>query len=622
MFMNPTIRGQKTLRAGLRSFRRNQTRPRVELLEDRTVLSPYIVKTTADTGAGSLREAINQIKGDTSHSLYSSPTNARVDEIDFQIPWNSPGHFYYKDDGIAGHLTAADIAPVPTIAIDGVTSITTDAQLSDPTMVGGNTIDPDRARSWWSIALQSGLPEITNSAIIDASTQRGYAGAPIVVLDGTNAGIISSLGITATAAGSTVKGLMIDNIGLNSDNNVIANNYIGTDGANPNFSPRSDGVNLFDSSWNTITGNVIVGAPTGIWAGGTPGLGCNNNVIQGNYIGLNATGTTILTPFNDQFGIWFIDDANSNTIGGTGNGQGNVISGYTVDVYLEDNVSAARTTGNIIEGNYIGTDATGEKALASSNNYESIGVFLQENSPAANIIGGTVAGAGNLISGFSGPNSAAGNEIVGNGDQVEGNRIGTDATGTKPLPNANGIFVGGPATIGGTGQGAGNIIAYNQGSGISVGGTGSRIEGNSIYANGQLGIDLVGNDLPLLNDSLGHVGANNFQDFPVLGVAEAGSVTTITGTFTEAAEPNTTLTLDFYANSAADPSGYGQGQRYLGSAQVATDSTGNLTSSPDGSAIILVDAAGNKHFVFNLGAATSAGEFISATATDLPNAVL
>ena len=115
-------------------------------------------------------------------------------------------------------------------------------------------------------------------------------------------------------------------------------------------------------------------------------------------------------------------------------------------------------------------------------------------------------------------------------------------------------------TIGGTVAGAGNIIAFNIGIGVQVGvnptddSTGNAILGNSIFANGTLGIGLGGNSV-VLNDSDGHTGPNLFQDFPVISsVVTTGGTTTIDGSITEAA--NTTYRIEFFSNSAADPSGY------------------------------------------------------------------
>src|SRR5262249_6333815 len=149
-----------------------------------------------------------------------------------------------------------------------------------------------------------------------------------------------------------------------------------------------------------------------------------------------------------------------------------------------------------------------------------------------------------------------------------------------------------------------NAIYGNQGPGVWIpagplltnGGffgayaTGNSISGNSIHDNGGLGIDL--GDIPYdangnvttdpsqwaysapdgvtLNDSQGHVGPNHFQKYPVLASAAATAAgTTVTGTLNSV--PNTTFRIEFFANAAADPSGHGQGQTYLGFANVTTD---------------------------------------------------
>ncbi|MFV2066546.1 MAG: beta strand repeat-containing protein [Pirellulales bacterium] len=194
------------------------------------------------------------------------------------------------------------------------------------------------------------------------------------------------------------------------------------------------------------------------------------------------------------------------------------------------------------------------------------------------------------------------------GNYVQGNRIGTDATGNIDLGNAlNGVLIDAGAadtTIGGTAVGAGNVIAFNRGVGVrlsSAAGTGNAIRGNSIFDNVALGIDLVGGSEDAFgvtaNDPLDVDGSpNNFQNFPVLTEAFAGAVTHVVGTLNST--PNTPFELDFFASRSADPSGFGEGQGYLGSAVVTTDASG--------------DAA----FVETFSAVTVDGDFITATATD------
>ncbi len=209
-------------------------------------------------------------------------------------------------------------------------------------------------------------------------------------------------------------------------------------------------------------------------------------------------------------------------------------------------------------------------------------------------------GARNVISG----NTGDGVHLSGTGttaNLIEGNFVGTTATGTAALGNVdNGVNVTNGAsgnTIGSTTANADNVIAFNDLAGVGV--TGASIDdavrGNSTYANGTLGIDLGDNGVTL-NDSAGHSGPNNYQDFPVLTAGLPGTATRVVGSLT--GTPHTTYAIDVFANSAADPSGYGQGRRYLGSGTVTTDASG--------SALIDLTVPG----------ASSPTDFLSATATD------
>src|SRR5262249_23320645 len=151
---------------------------------------------------------------------------------------------------------------------------------------------------------------------------------------------------------------------------------------------------------------------------------------------------------------------------------------------------------------------------------------------------GVTAGAGNLISGHS----RDGIVCAGVSDVIEGNRIGTDVSGTYGIPNGDGIRPASNNIIGGTVAGAGNTIAINNRPGVWVVGdsvngypTLDSIESNSIYNNVGLGIALGDPGVPLLNDSQGHVGPNNYLNFPVITAATFGpTTTTVSGTFSEA----------------------------------------------------------------------------------------
>ena len=253
---------------------------------------------------------------------------------------------------------------------------------------------------------------------------------------------------------------------------------------------------------------------------------------------------------------------------------------------------------NLIEGNKIGTDITGTKPLGNSAN----GIDLFDES--GNTVGGTTPGAANVIS-ANGQDGISTGSFLGNNNLVEGNFIGTDPTGTNNLGNGGiGVYVqDSNNTIGGTVGGAGNVIAFNAQAGVAVVDnfngltTGVAILSNSIYANQALGIDL-NDDGVTLNHVGGPIpGPNYYQNFPVLlAAATYNGQTYVKGTLNSAAD--TSYTVQFFADPTADPSGYGQGQTYLGQATVTTDSTGNAS------------------FQVAFPTVVPAGQVVSATATD------
>lgn len=242
--------------------------------------------------------------------------------------------------------------------------------------------------------------------------------------------------------------------------------------------------------------------------------------------------------------------------------------------------------------NRVGTNSAGTKALGNLGS----GIW----------IGTDHLVAGNLVSG----NREHGVVVFGFGSTVQGNRIGTDITGTTALGNlGDGVRVLDIGnTIGGTDSGAGNVIAFNGGAGVrnptgltptTMGLTPTTILSNAIFSNGGLGIDLVANgvtpndacdadsDSPLLGP----------QNFPVItAVNGSASSTTIQGQLNS--RPSTAYQLQFFSSAVADPSGFGEGARLLGSAMVTTDS------------------ACNASFTVTLPLATPAFHFVTATATD------
>ena len=212
--------------------------------------------------------------------------------------------------------------------------------------------------------------------------------------------------------------------------------------------------------------------------------GATNNLVQGNYIGTDATGSSSLG--FQRIGV-YVQGASGNTIGGTAAGAGNLISGnIDYGVYLQDDA-----LNNLVQGNNIGTNGTGNNAVANGN----AGVFLYRPSGpvlnTSNTVGGTTPTARNIISG----NEPYG-VVVGAGATstlVQGNYIGTKADGSGALPNTYGLTVtqATGSTVGGAIPAARNIISGNRLTGLymgllnngQVGGTGVTVQNNYIGTN-------------------------------------------------------------------------------------------------------------------------------------------
>ena len=353
-----------------------------------------------------------------------------------------------------------------------------------------------------TITPRSSLPLITDPVIIDGTTQPGFAGSPIIELNGANTG--GTIGLIFSAGSSVVRGLVINRfngsgITLRGIGNAVEGNFIGTD-ATGKVALGNVGTGVLingPSAGNTIGGTTIA-ARNIISANGNDGIqisdsGSTGNIVQGNYIGTDVTGTADLG--NGGNGVTITSFASNNTIGGTTPGARNVISGNnTHGIQMSGNGA----TGNQVQGNYIGTDVNGLAKLGNTG----IGVFI--NNSSNNAIGGTPTGARNIISGNGNGIGIFGSAATGN--QVQGNYIGTDVNGTSNLGNSSlGVTIDSSSnnTIGGTAAGARNIISCNGLEGIQISGngaTGNQVQGNYIgtdvngvadLGNGQNGVLII-----------------------------------------------------------------------------------------------------------------------------------
>ena len=484
-----------------------------------------------------------------------------------------------------------------------------------------------------TITPNSALPAITDTLTIDGYSQPGTSPNTNGPTQGTNAVLrieinlanAGGLGLRISADNCIVRGLVInrspnDGIDIGSfggnsagAGSVVEGCFIGTDNAGTATNlGNGGGVGVFASNAinSTLVGgttpaarNLISGNGNGILIGvSNPAVAAPTNArVQGNLIGTTAAGTTALSA-TSTVGVSIFDFGGNHLIGGATPAARNVISGHSnLGVTLGSIIVNGPLGGNKIQGNFIGLDVTGRAAIPNR-----VGV-LTDNQSANNFIGGTGAGEGNVISG----NTAANVQLGSAGNMVQGNRIGTNAAGTAAptgvQPSAFTVGVSADAgsnTVGGTAQGAGNTIAFNTAYGVLVGGItvsdpsiqNVSILGNSIFSNGQIGINLLGKDGPggvTFNNQGPFNVANRGQNFPVI-TGTAGNV--ISATFN--AEARKVYRLEFFASNAPDPTNFGEGQTFLGFVNKTTDGAGNTPS-----------------FTFNSPIAID-GKFISATATD------
>ena len=253
------------------------------------------------------------------------------------------------------------------------------------------------------------------------------------------------------------------------------------------------------------------------------------------------------------------------------NTPNSVVRGLAINHFSGSGIALFASASNSrIEGNFIGTDASGTLDLGNGSN------GVSDVNSGNNTLGGTSPKARNLISG----NDVDGISIdqTGPGNKVLGNLLGTKKDGLSPLGNGrNSVSIfqvsGSGVTVGdGTSQGA-NTIAFNGSQGVQIGGgTANRVVSNSIFSNTDLAINL-GVDERTSND-LGDVdsGANGLQNFPVLSSAKTGKKgTAIKGTLNST--PGKTFTVQFFSN----PSGTDEGTQFIGQKSVTTGSSGNVS---------------------------------------------
>jgi uncharacterized delta-60 repeat protein len=395
-------------------------------------------------------------------------------------------------------------------------------------------------------------------------------------------------------SGNTLNGINISGIGV--DENSIRGNKIGVNVSGDNvLGNLKHGISINAGSFNLIGGastnaaNLIGGNNIGISLSSS-----SNNKIQGNYIGTDIAGTTNLG--NLTRGISIVGGSN-NTIGTDLDGTNDTTEGNLISGNDQLGILLWGSTGNSIRGNKIGVDASATTTLQNG----AIGIQLSNNS-SNNTIGGTTDNAANIIGGTSSTGIFIG-DPGSTGNIVQGNYIGTDTSGTINLGSAVGLRLANGANgnlIGGTQAGAGNTIAFNQNHGIIIKDDttiNNALLGNRIYGHSDIAIDLADNGVTVNDLNDGDTGPNALQNFPILSSATTnGTNIIISGSLNS--EASTEYRIEFFASSTADGTGYGEGERYLGSINVGTNASGFTSFN---------------NIVFT--ATIAEGEFISATAT-------
>ena len=416
---------------------------------------------------------------------------------------------------------------------------------------GADTIDFDIGGASKTIKPDPALPTITDAVTIDGYTQPGAS--PNTLAEGNDA--IIKVNLNGSDAGADADGLRISA----SDSTI-----------------RGLAIHRFDGSGVEIAGADATG-----------------NRVEGNFVGTNDGGT--VDSGNGVRGV-FIDGAADNTVGGTQPDMRNVISGNDEDGIL---VFGFGATGNRVEGNFIGTTADGSADLGNTED----GVLVHAASDTT--VGGTAAGARNLISG----NGGSGVFVFANGTTVQGNYIGIDAEGTGALGNGgSGVTVFGADgnAIGGTAGGAGNRIAHNGEDGVAISSsqdTGNNVLSNSIFSNGGLGIDLGPNGVTNNDPDDTDTGANNLQNFPV--ITSVTRVPMTNGTFifgTLNSAPSLDYVVQCFLTDGAPASDHGEGSVLLDTEVVTTDASGDGNFFCTSSNPILGQVP---------------GQTVSATATDI-----
>jgi CSLREA domain-containing protein len=279
-----------------------------------------------------------------------------------------------------------------------------------------------------TISPTSALPTITAPVIIDGYTQLGSSpntlangDDAVLLIELNGAGASNATGLALNGGNSVVRGLAINRFeyGIISDSgdNVVAGNFVGTNPTGASgLGNTQAGIRINSASGNRIGAllpadrNVISGnSGTGVVL-----ITTNANVVLGNYIGTNPSGTAAL---GNNFGL-IIAAASSNIV------RGNLISGNTAGIWI----NLSTSNGNTLRANHVGTDVSLSKPLGNTGAGISIENGASDNRiDNANIIAFNGGDGVSIASGTA--NTVTDNSVYSNGG------LGIDLVANGVTPN-------------------------------------------------------------------------------------------------------------------------------------------------------------------------------------------
>lgn len=464
---------------------------------DRNTIVGNLLRNNRAAGVELLEGAsFNTVGGRTSQSRnVLSDNDVGVNIDDYGTSFNT----------VLGNLIGTNVSGTAAAGnLDGVRiRLATNNMIGDTTS-GGRNIISGNSNAGVDIRGGGGDTGMANTVAgnyigtqLDGLSALGNKGFGVLIIDSADG---NTVGGTEPGAGNVIAGNK--SLGLviqASTGNVVAGNYVGL-AADGRTAVGNVGGLLFVLAQDTTVGGTSPAARNVISGNKLSGLtisGGTNNVVAGNYIGPDASGSARPVgagglPVSNDTGVILRGGATQNTIGGTTSEARNIISGNAKDGII------LFAQFNVVAGNYVGTTAAGTAPLANG----AAGVRLRAGA-TNNSVGGPTAGAGNVISG----NATDGVLIEDPATQfnrLAGNYIGTTADGTTAVANrGNGVRISGASSNTVGLPGGGNVISGNLGSGVRLesGSTGNTVESNFIgtdadagaaVGNGLNGVHLVG----------------------------------------------------------------------------------------------------------------------------------